>query len=474
MKIHESTREIDVLDEVDVLVAGGGVSGCAAAIASARAGAKTVLIERNGVLGGVATAGLMGNIVNEYMNRSGQMIVGGIAREVVDRMVARGAASPRWASREMPGVVIDSEQLKILLIEMQQEAGVIVLTHSLAARPVMASSAVKGVFLESKSGRQALLAKVVIDATGEADLAAQTNCPIRWTQGTASLEFKMANVNLDALYQHFKRQPQTFPTGIDYVKGFDVFERNWLERGVFFFPHGGGFHWDIFLKAIESGEYQKDRGVVRNLHAAGLYGLKGRDVVTINSNFCEINELDVRRLAIAELETQKICTYVADFFRRHVPGFQNAYIIQLAGEICIRTSRGIEGEATLTEEELYSNRLVHFDDVIACRPAFSKFKETGEFYAAHTIDIPYRIMVPKNTENLLVASGKSVSCRPQRILRFMPSCMMLGQGAGAAAALAAKTDAPVRDVDLRAVQRILLGQGVFLGSEDRLKSLGLI
>lgn len=474
MKIREPQRQIEVLDEVDVLVAGAGVSGCAAAVAAARAGAKTMLIERNGVLGGVATAGLMGNIVNDYMNRDGRMIVNGIAREVVDKMVARGAASPQWSDRDMPGVVINSEQLKVLLIEMQQQAGVKVLTHALATQPITDGNTVKGVFIESKSGRQAVLAKVVIDTTGEADIAGQTGCPLRFEMGTASREFKMANVNLDALYHHFKQHPRTFPTGKDFVRGFDVFERNWLDRGVFFFPHGGGLQWDIFLKAIESGEYQREQGILYDLHATGMYGLRGQDVVIINSNFWRGEKnLDVLELSLAEMETQKICYYVADFFRKRVPGFEKAYIVQIASDMGIRYSRGIEGKATFTHKEDYSKQPVYFDDTIGCRPAHCRFEETGEFYASHTVDIPYRVMVPKNTENLLVASGKSVSCQPLGVLRFMPSCMMLGQGAGVAGALAAKNGALVSQVDIRELQRTLLEQDVFLGSDDRLKSLKL-
>ena len=222
--IREREREIEVLDEVDVLVAGAGVAGCVAAVAAARAGARTMLVEENGVLGGVATAGLMANIGNLHMDRDGRTVVHGLSKEVVDRMVSRGAASEKWASREVPGVVIDSEQLKVLLIEMQQESGVRVLTHTLAVRPIIDGNSVKGVFIESKMGRQAVLAKIVVDATGEADMAYQAGCPMRWEEGSASLEFKMGRVNLDELYQHFKRNPETFPVGMDMVKGFSEFE----------------------------------------------------------------------------------------------------------------------------------------------------------------------------------------------------------------------------------------------------------
>jgi len=474
MTIREPEREIEVLNEVDVVVAGAGVAGCAAAVAAARAGARTMLIERNGVLGGVATTGLMANIGNLYMDGDGRMVVHGLSKEVVDRMVSRGAASAKWASREVPGVVIDSEQLKILLIEMEQEARVRVLTHTLAARPIMEGNIVKGVFIESKMGRQAVLAKVIVDATGEADMAYQAGCPMRWEEGSASLEFKMSRVNLDELYQHFKRYPETFPIGMDMVKGFSEFEQNWIERGIFFFPHGGGTKWDIIQKAIKKGEFQPTRGILYLLDATGMYGLKHLDSVVINSNFWRVKSLNTPDLSLAELETQKACYYVADFFQKNVPGFEKAYIVQMATALGIRTSRGIEGETTLTSEDTSSNKLIHFNDTIGCAPAHAGFKKTGEFFHRHTFDIPYRIMVPKKVENLLVGSGKSVSCQPQGIIRAMATCMLLGQASGTAAALAAKLGKIPQQLDIRELQKKLLVDGVYLGDDKRLKELKLL
>ena len=471
--IREPEREIEVLDEVDVLVAGAGVAGCAAAVAGARAGAKTALAERNGCLGGVATASLMANIGNKYLDRDGNVVTNGIAKEVIDRMVARGAASEKWACREVPGIVVDSEELKVLLIEMQQEAGVKVLTHTLAARPIMDGGAVKGVFVESKVGRQAILARVVVDATGEADIADQTGCPMRWTTGSASVEFKMARVDLDALYQHFKRHPETFPIGMDMVKGFAEFERNWVERGIFFFPHGGGTKWDIFQNAIAEGRFEAKRGILSGLDATGLYGLRHLDWVIVNSNFWQVDTLNAPELSEAELATQESCYYVADFFRKNVPGFGKAYIAQLGTDVGIRVSRGIEGETTLDGGHVSSDAPVYSDNVIGRQPAAADFNTTGEFFYPHTFDIPYGILVPKETENLLVASGKSVSCQPQGIIRGMSGCMILGQAAGAAAALSAKEGIVPRALEIRALQRTLIEQGVNLGSEDRLKALGL-
>ena len=472
MTIREPERQIEVLDEVDVLVAGAGISGCAAAVASARTGARTMLLERGGVLGGVATAGLMSNIANEYMDNDSRLVIHGIFKEVADRMAARGAASDKWAHREVPGLVIDSEQLKVVLIEMQQEAGVKVLTHTLAARPIMESDAVKGLFVESKLGRHAILARVVVDATGEVDIARQTGCPMRTEVGTASREFKMAGVDLDALYQHFKRHPETFPPSRDFVTGFESFERNWVERGIFFFPHGGGWDWNIFQDAIRKGEFEPRQGVIDELDVVGMYGLKSRDTVIINSNCFRLESLNPADVSRAELETQQVPYYVADFLRRKVPGFQDAYIVQIAASMGIRRSRGIEGEATLTGQHTSSLQPVHFDDTVGCKPAgCADYPKWQQWVYSHTCDIPYGILLPKGIRNLLVGSGKSVSCQPQVTLRLMPSCMMVGQAAGAAAGLSARSAVTPRDVDIPTLQRALLEQGVNLGSKQRLRNL---
>ena len=277
--VYEPARSIPVLDEADVAVVGGGVAGCAAAWAAAAAGAKTVLLERNGCLGGVAAASLMENIGNMFLTASGRQIIAGFAGKLVDRLVEAGAASPHWKSREVPGVVIDSERLKVVLIEMLQEQGVRIFTHALGARPVMEGGQVAGVFAESKSGRQAVLAKATVDASGEADIAWQAGARMKYRAGTASTLFKMANVDLDAFVDFLAQDPDGFPAGSDFVKDLDTFARNWRERGILFFPHGGGRNWRHVKGLVESGALPTQAGPAFNLHALGLYALRGTEEI---------------------------------------------------------------------------------------------------------------------------------------------------------------------------------------------------
>jgi hypothetical protein len=468
MHVTELQREIPVYTQTDVLVAGAGVAGCAAALAAARMGARTMLIERSAFLGGVATAGLMANIGNKFYDRQRRPVIFGIPREVIERLVARGGASAGWSeSREVPGCVIDSEMMRLVLAEMLHEAGVRVLTNSFVARPIMDGKRVAGAFVETKIGRQAVLAHTVVDCTGEADVAYQAGCPMWWRDGSASLEFKMVGVDLDAFVNHFADDPGSFPVGCDLVAGFPEFQRNFLERGILFFPHGGGRKWNLFQDAIAQGQFEAVRSDLWELDAFGLYALRGWDWIIVNSNFWTVSTLDPEAVAEATRQCQEACYYVADFCQRQVPGFEHGYVAQMANDLGIRTSRGIHGRATLLSDHVHSPVPTHFEDSVGLLPAVSRFEESGHFVADHACEIPFGVMVPHDAEGLLVASGKSVSTDRRGLIRGMSTCMILGQAAGTAGALAAHHDVTVGELDMERLQVELAKQGVMVSEKVR-------
>jgi len=472
--VYEAARAIPVLEEADVVVAGGGVAGCAAAWAAARAGARTILLERNGCLGGVATASLMANIGNRFLTATGEQVVHGFPAEVVDRLIGAGAASPLWKTRDMPGVVIDSERLKIVLIEMMREAGVMTLTHALGARPIMDGQAVKGVFLESKSGRQAIPAKAVVDCTGEADLAWQAGAEVRMEGGTGSILFKLANVDLDAFVDFLQEDPEGFPAGEDWVKDLGVFTKNWKERGVLFFPHGGGFKWRAFQEALGRAGFSKTSGPARSLDAMGMYALRGTGFVVINSNFYRVADLDARSLSASELHAQEMCYRVAELLARTVKGFEKAVVAHVGVDLGIRASRIITGRSELKRAALVDAPGPSLcDDVIGVAVVQDTKRVCGEFLKPYTMDLPFGAAVPQGCDNLLVGSAKSVASRPKALLRGMSGCMIYGQASGAACALAARLGVAAADVPIREIQKELIRQGVNLGGLDRLRQLGL-
>jgi len=474
--ITEASRDISVLEEMDVLVAGGGVSGFAAAIAAARTGARTILLERNGCLGGVATATLMANIGNRFLTHSGEQIVQGIAAELIERLVAVGAASPHWKHRDVPGCVIDSERMKVVMIEMLEEAGVTILTHAFAARPILREGGVAGCFIESKSGRQAVLAKNTVDATGELDLMVQTDAHVVSHLGNCSLLFKISGVDLDAFVEWLRKDPEGFPDGRDWVRDVETLARNYYDRGIFFFPHYGGKDWAFMKEAVAKGEFKARIPPAFNLDVLGMYALRGRGTVVINSNYYIFDKrLDIRELSRYETHAQKMCYYVADFLKAKVPGFEESRVEHLGVDLGLRGARYVVGRAILREAHFYSEKPVHFDDVVATGVAQRKPGDSAFFYD-HTFDVPFGIMVPvTGPKNIIVGSAKSICTEGghKRLIRGMSGCMMVGQAAGTAAAIGAASGIAAADVPIRDLQRRLLADGVRLGAEERLKELGL-
>lgn len=460
---HEPARETPIAYETDVLVAGGGVAGCAAAISAARNGATTLLVERNGVLGGTATAGLMANIGNQFLTKESFPVVRGIPREIVERLVTEGGTKPGWHRPEQPGVVFDPEIMKLVLVDLLREAGVEVLLHALTVDVIKEGSRVTGVLIESKSGRQAATASNVIDTSGEADIAHYAGAPCKSVAHGGSMLLRLGNVDLERAVRWIGEHRESFPDNTDGVKDYDTFARNWDEHGFFFFPHHGGKAFKPWNDAIERGEYQEKDGDWYGLNAFGMYGLKGDGTVVVNSNHMWVDGVDVRQFTKAELEGRRVCHKVAEFLRRHLPGFENAAVIATAEDWGQRRARLIEGQSTFTNDEMKAGKT--WDDAIGRLPR-------GDY--PHGIEVPFGIMVPREVQGLLVASGKSVSTDPVGLIRGMCPCMLLGEAAGVAAALGARAGTPPAQVPIHDVQKQLVAQGAYLGEPDRLAELGAV
>lgn len=468
--ITEPRREVPVRTECEVLVAGGGLSGVCAAIAAARAGAKTLLVEQSQILGGVATAGLMASFNNRFIAADGTQVVRGIAGEVMDRLVELGGARPDWRRPEVPHLPFDPEALQVVLIRLVREAGAQALLGTLIVRAHPHDDGIAA-FIESRAGREALVAKIIVDASGEASIAALLGAECGETPAaSASLEFRMGGVDLAAFFDHLRRHPEEFAEDYDVVTNFDDFARNWAERGIFHLPHGGGAVMRTVQEAIRRGEYAKERGLAHGLDAFGFYANANSDTIIINSNFYSVDSLDPRSLSAAVMDARERCFEIADFLRRFMPGFEQAYVVQTAPELGVRISRRIRGMATLTRDELESGH--KFDDVVALQRRL-RVTAHGEQLLEGVAEIPYGVMVPRDVERLIVASGKTVSTEPRGILRGQVNCMALGHAAGVAAALAANGGITPAQVPVSQIQRTLVSQGAYLGGDQRLRELGL-
>jgi hypothetical protein len=409
----------------DVLVVGGGVAGFAAAIASARAGGRTILVERYGFLGGAATAGLVGPFMVSRSS-SGEFIESPIFLEVIDELEARGSCL-RGELFDQPHIAFDPEVLKTIILEKVLDAGVSLYLHSFAGGVILKEERFSGVTLESKSGQFRIFSKVTVDSTGDADLA--------WMSGAP---FKIGREK-DGLMQ-----PATLFFRVGGVDASKMPAREEMDR--------------IFLKARD------DRRV--NVPREKLLWFETTREGELLFNVTRVTGVDgtkVEDLTRAEVSGRKQVSEVFDFLKSEVPGFAGSHIVSVAPQIGIRESRRIVGEYLLTEDDVM--RGADFPDVIAkCSYPVDihdpKGKSTTFKPLTKPYDIPYRCLVPKRVENLLVAGRPiSVDHVAHSSTRVMPTCMAVGEAAGIAAALSVKKKCSPKHVDVGAVQDVLAGLG---------------
>jgi hypothetical protein len=442
--VREPARETKVCYEADVVVVGGGPGGIGAAVAAARSGAHTVLIERYGYLGGMGTGGLV-TIIPNMSDIYGDQQIAGICQEWIDRLDARGATDypkkEHWGStdrelaryyakhsffmerlgRPVYSAHIDAEISKVILNEMVEEAGVKTYLHSWGTEPIMDGNKAKGLIFESKSGRQAILAKVVIDSTGDGDLLPyagadfETDIPPTFRIANLSLCFWIANVDLQKAEDFRDNEPEQF--------------RELMDQSV----RKGGF--------------------------GGFFGsrLKNQDsCVWFHNRFANTSQIDVEELTRVEFEGRKKMIRTFDFFKEHIPGFEHSFIVLSSPQLGTRGSRRVIGEYRLTEADLNSDHV--FEDTIAIFPDVDR----GELSLQHPNQcIPYRCMIPRKVDNMLVACRAfSSDVIAQEFFNLIPHCIALGQAAGTAAALTIQAGVGVREVDYAALQDSLANQGV--------------
>ena len=464
----EPSRDVPVRGRYDVIVAGGGLGGVAAAAAAARAGAKTLLIERNGFLGGVATAGMCCSIFNCYYTGGEDRRLGtsGIAVEVADALAAAEGYGRKW-HRHKGHVIYDVESGKLVLLDLLAGAGVEVLVNALIAGVVMDGQTLRGVIIESKSGREAVLAKVVVDATGDADVAALAVAPVRVARkpGMHSFCFRLGNVDVDAFVDYFRRNPEQFPEYMDVDWSLAEALRQYDDCGTFLFPHGGGMQLDVLKRAKAGGDLPAHVGVHQAIDACQMHAIRRLGVVHVITGQVFFDGLDIGRISRSIHDGRRMAFVMSNVYRKHVPGFADAFVIGTAENLGVRVSRYLAAEFVFTAEMMQAGvrqadavgRAVGWDAVV---------KHPGpdawgvQVCRGDSFDLPYRCLIPRRVDGLLMGAGRSVSADNPYLLRAMAHTMVVGQGAGAAAAVSAGTGAVPRRVDVAAVQAELRKQTV--------------
>ena len=450
---QQEANALPLQGEYDVLVVGGGPAGIGASLAAARKGMKTLIVEQFNCLGGVAGAGGHGHISAYNEGGSSRRIVGGIAHELADRLVQEGVGS-----RNPHAVDFEVEGLKYLLEGMMQEAGVALLYHTFFCEAILEGTTIRGAVIQNKSGRQRVQASQIIDCTGDGDVAFSAGCPYEVGRASDS-----------------KCQPVTLMFtigGVDW-KRVEAFRQQHVKQ----FP-GDGFKLNhVYARAIEAGDMEPFQ--TGNM---GWWWTPTRpDQVGVN--FTHIIHIDSTRaedLTRATMEGRRQAHATVQIYRKLIPGMEDCYMVSTPNTVGLRESRRIMGEVVVTEEDIKSQHI--FQDTIAL----------GSFFVdIHCIDgpgmdptvwqppktfrygIPYRALVPKDAENLLVA-GRCISCTHIALgsLRVMVPCIAEGEAAGYAAALAVQQKTSPRSIDVHEIRELIRANGGILDEEDIARANG--
>jgi ribulose 1,5-bisphosphate synthetase/thiazole synthase len=449
-KIAEPARSIDVVLETDVLVVGSGPGGLAAALAAARAGARTALIDRNGCFGGnITQVGVEGFA---WYRHEHTVDCEGIGIEFESRAKAMGAAMPEPQSLSH---ALDAEMFKWVADVLVDEAGVKPLLHRQGVAPIMENGAIRGVITESKAGREAILAKRVIDATGDADIAARAGAPVHKTPRekmmAVSVMFSMSGVNKQRFIDSVKADPQTYADWSG--NGEWDYETTGKEDQLF-----SPFLRKPFKKALEAGI------IPPYLHTiAGTWGSVSEqgDLTYLNLvHIPEIDGTDPNDLTIGEMRGRREAIYALEALRRFMPGCEQAKLRNFGMTLGVRDTRKIDALYNLTGADVREQ--ARFEDAIGIFPEFIDgygiliLPTTGRYW-----HVPYRALVPKGVGNLLVAGrcigGDAVA---HASARNMMCCAVSGQGAGVAAAVSLRLDEAFDRLSIGAVQEELARQGV--------------
>ncbi|MFO8078711.1 MAG: FAD-dependent oxidoreductase [Armatimonadota bacterium] len=455
-------------DRADVIVCGGGLAGVSAALASARAGAETVLIERESYVGGIPARGICSSIFNCYATAGGEQAITGLPVEIADALAADAGYGRRWREHAGP-IVFDTEGARRVLAEMLQEAGARTLLDATVVGALTDGNVIRGVEIECASGHEEREARVVVDCTGTAEVAAVAGAKLRTSERAPGRAFsiRIGNVDLDALAGFYEVHPDEYPAYMDVNWSAAEALAAWRATGAFVLPHGGPRFTKIVSDAAEDGGFAHGFGLHGSPGTAQTHGLRSTGVLQVVTGLLGADPSDQDDISREIDEARSLAQAVVERLREEMPGFGRAYICGTAERLGAPPARWSEGAVEFTREMRAEG--ARFDDAVgrgACYHQETKSDAPDAWRAQvmgdQTFDLPWRSLLPIGVEGLLMGSGRTVSGDSPTVLWVMALTMMVGQAAGAGAAVASRSNQPPRAVAAHEVQEKLARQGVEL------------
>ena len=460
LTVTEPAKELPIRANVDVLVVGGGPSGLIAAQAAADDGKKVMLIESRSFVGGNMTIGLP---ILGFLGQKGNQIIKGLPQKFIDRLKEKNASSEhRPCPLHMSLTLVEPEAVKNVGLEMLLESGVEVLLYAFCAGVIKEENHLKGIIIESKSGREVILAKTIIDCTGDADVAFRSGveCEQGNEQGGVqppTLMFALGGVDTEKLRLSISEEPRTYLT--DFIPN-EYFGQNnqFIVVGL----------RSLIQKAQEDGlKLPTERTIV-------ITGLREGEIWVNMTRVNGVDGTDPASLSFGEAEGRRQIHDIQKYLINYVPGFENAYFTKMAPFIGIRETRRIVGKYVMTAQDVLG--CARFDDSIAVAsyPLDLHHPQGGGCtleWCGDCYDIPYRSLIPEKIENLIVA-GRCISTTHEAMsaIRVMAPCMAMGEAAGRAAKLAVRQNVLPSQLDVDLLRKELIEKGAYLNSMEMVQS----